>query len=134
MIVPFIASDLREINSSSLAYIGDAVYELYSRCHVSLRSSSQSGKMHKMTIKYVSAQSQALAIRALEPELTETEADFFRRGKNSNPGTMAKNSSPADYMYATGFEALVGYLFLNNEEERLEYIIHKAFEVIDSEG
>ena len=134
MIVPFIASDLREINSSSLAYIGDAVYELYSRCHVSLRSSSQSGKMHKMTVKYVSAQSQALAIRALEPELTEAEADFFRRGKNSNPGTMAKNSSPVDYMYATGFEALVGYLFLNNEEERLEYIINKAFEVIDSEG
>ena len=134
MIVPFIASDLREINTSSLAYIGDSVYELYARCHVALRTSSQSGKMHKLTIKYVSAQAQSLAIRALESELTEVEDDYFRRGKNGNPISMAKNASPADYMYATGFETLIGYLFLSNDEQRLEYVINRAFEVIDSEG
>lgn len=133
MIIPFLATDLREINSSSLAYIGDSVYELYARCHVALRSSADSGKMHKKTINYVSAESQAKAIRALESELTEEEEGYFRRGKNSNPPTMSKNASPADYMYATGFETLIGFLFLDNREDRLEYLITKAFEVIDDE-
>lgn len=133
MIIPFVATDLREVSGSSLAYIGDSIYELYARCHVASRSCSQSGKMHKLTVKYVSAAAQAKAIRSLEDELTEEEANFFRRGKNSNSPTMAKNASPADYMYATGFEALLGYLFLENNEERLDYIIQKAFEVIDNE-
>lgn len=133
MIIPFIATDLREISASSLAYVGDAVYELYARCHVAARTSSQSGKMHKLTIHYVSAESQAKAIRALEPELTEEEDSYFRRGKNSNPPTVSKNASPADYMYATGFESLVGFLFLNNQSERLDYIIQKTFEVLDNE-
>lgn len=134
MIIPFIATDLREVNASSMAYIGDAVYELYARCHVANRSASKSGKMHRLTTHYVCAQSQALAIRALEPELSEDEEAYFRKGKNSNPDSMAKNASPTDYKYATGFETLIGYLFLDNNEERLEYIINKAFEVIDNEG
>ncbi len=133
MIIPFIAADLREVNASSMAYIGDAVYELYARCHVANRSASKSGKMHKMTTHYVCAQAQALAVRHLEEELTEEEASYFRKGKNSNPESMAKNASPTDYKYATGFETLVGFLFLNNQESRLEYIINKAFEVIDNE-
>lgn len=133
MIIPFIATDLREVNASALAYVGDSIYELYARCHVAARSSSQSGKMHKLTVKYVSAQAQAKAIRAIEPELSEEELGYFRRGKNSNPPTMSKNASPVDYLYATGFEALLGFLFLNNDEERLDYIIQKAFEVIDDE-
>lgn len=134
MIIPFIAADLREVNASSIAYIGDAVYELYARSHVALRSASKSGKMHKLTTKYVCAKAQATAIRALEAELDEDEEYFFRKGKNSNPDSMAKNASPIDYKYATGFEALIGYLYLDNKEERLEYIITRAFEVIDSEG
>ena len=133
MIIPFIATDLREINSSALAYIGDSVYELYARCHVAAMSSSDSGKMHKMTVKYVSAEAQARAIRYIESELDEEEEGYFRRGKNSNPPTMSKNASPADYMYATGFESLLGFLFLDNREARLEYIIERAFEVIDGE-
>ncbi len=134
MIIPFIAADLREVSASSIAYIGDSVYELYARCHVANRSASKSGKMHKMTTNYVCAKSQALAIRALESELTEKEYHFFQKGKNSNPDSMAKNASPIEYKYATGFEALIGYLFLDNQEERLEYIVNRAFEVIDNEG
>ncbi|MCQ2532205.1 MAG: Mini-ribonuclease 3 [Saccharofermentans sp.] len=133
MIIPFIATDLREVNASALAYVGDSIYELYARCHVASRSASQSGKMHKLTVKYVSAAAQAKAIRAIEPELSEEELGYFRRGKNSNPPTMSKNASPVDYLYATGFEALLGYLFLENREDRLDYIIQKAFEVIDDE-
>lgn len=133
MIIPFIAIDSREIQPSVLAYIGDSVYELYARCHVAARSAAQSGKMHKKTIGYVSAESQAYAIRNLLPELDEEETGYFTRGKNSNPPTRSKNASPADYMYATGFEALIGFLFLENRSDRLEYIINRTFEIIDSE-
>ncbi len=134
MIIPFIAQDLREVNPSALAYIGDSVYELHARCHVASRKAGDSGKMHKMTVHYVSAVSQALAMRKLEEELSEEEDGYFRRARNSNPSTLAKNASPADYMYATGFEALIGYLFLSDDEERLEYIINRAFEIIDGEA
>ena len=134
MIIPFIAADLREVNPSVLAYIGDSVYELHARCHVASRKAGDSGKMHKMTVHYVSAVSQAHAMRKLEEELSEEEDGYFRRARNSNPSTLAKNASPADYMYATGFEALIGYLFLSDDEERLEYIINRAFEIIDGEA
>ena len=133
MIIPFIAADLREMNPSVLAYIGDSVYELYSRCHVSEKTASNSGKMHKLNVHYVSASSQAKAVNAVMDELTDTELDYFKRGRNSNSPTMSKNASPMDYMNATGFEALLGFLFLDNQGDRLDYIIQRAFEVIDSE-
>ena len=132
MIIPYFAGDLREVSPSVLAYVGDGVYDLYARCWVAEHYSNKSGVMHKKTIKYVSAVAQAEAVRHLMDELTETEENYFRRGKNSNPGSMAKNASPADYMYATGFETLIGYLFLDNQEARMDYIINKAFEYLDS--
>ena len=133
MIIPFIAADLREVNPSDLAYIGDSVYELYARCHVSEKTASNSGKMHKLNVHYVSAASQAKAAAALAGELTEEETEYFRRGRNSNSPTMSKNASPMDYMNATGFEALLGFLFLDNQGDRLDYIIQRSFEVIDDE-
>lgn len=132
MIIPFFAGDLREVSPSVLAYVGDGVYELYARCWVSSHVSAKSGKMHKMTVKYVSAEAQAFAVRNLMKELTEQEENYFRRGKNSNPSSMSKNASPADYMYATGFEALIGFLFLDNQNSRLEYLISKAFDILDN--
>ena len=132
MIIPYFAGDLREVQPSVLAYVGDAVYDLYARCWVAEHFSNKSGVMHKKTIKYVCAEAQAEAIRHLMDELTETEENYFRRGKNSNPGSMAKNASPADYMYATGFETLIGYLFLDNQEARMDYLINKAFEYLDN--
>lgn len=134
MIIPFFTVDLREASASVLAYIGDSVYELYVRCHVAEKFSTSSGKMHKHTIKYSSATSQAVAMRALEKELTEEEDKYYRRGRNSNPNSMSKNAAPADYMEATGFESLLGYLFLDNQNARMEYIISKAFEYIDSQN
>ena len=133
MIIPFIASDLREVSPGVLAYIGDSVYELYARCHVASRFAGNSNKMHKKTVSYVSAVSQAKAMRTLESELDEDEEAYFRRGRNSNPHTSSKNANPADYMYATGYEALIGFLFLDNRGTRLEYIINKTFEILDSE-
>ncbi len=134
MIIPYFAGDLREVSPSVLAYIGDGVYDLYARCWVAEHCSNKSGMMHKNTIKYVCAEAQAEAIRHLMDELTETEENYFRRGKNSNPGSMAKNASPADYMYATGFETLIGYLFLDNQEARMDYIINKVFDYLDNKS
>ena len=132
MIIPYIAGDLREVQPSVLAYVGDAVYELYARCWVAEHCAKKSGAMHKQAIKYVSAEAQAMVIRELMSELTDLEESYFKRGKNSNPASKSKNASPADYMYATGFEALMGYLFLDNQEARLEYLINKAFAIIDA--
>jgi len=125
MIIPVLSSDIREVSPSVLAYIGDAVFELYVRLYVASRTSSKSGVMHKKVITYVRAQAQANAIRVLAPELTEDEASVFRRGKNSNPGSMAKNASPADYKYATGLEAVLGYLYLTDQKARLDFLLQK---------
>lgn len=131
MIKPFIAADIREVSPLVLAYIGDSVYELYARCKSASHGAGSNNKMHNDTVHYVSAEAQAMSIRVLADELTEKEADFFRRGKNSNPHAVSKNANHADYMYATGFEALIGYLFLNNEEARMEYLIYKSFDICD---
>lgn len=133
MIIPFVNSDLREISTSTLAYIGDAVYELYARCHVASKCVSKSGLMHRMAVKYVSAGAQAKVVRLLQDELTTEEMSYYKRGRNSNPGSMAKNASPDDYRCATGFEALIGFLFLDNKTERMEFIMNKAFAILDDE-
>jgi len=125
MIIPVISGDIREVSTSVLAYIGDAVFELYVRLHAAARTSSKSGTLHKKVITFVRAQAQANAIRVLTPELTEDETMIFRRAKNSNPGSMAKNASPADYKYATGLEAVIGYLYLTDQQERLDYLLQR---------
>ncbi len=131
MIKPLIATDIREVSPLVLAYIGDSVYELYARCHASTHGAGNNNKLHKDTVHYVSAQAQANSIRKLMGELTEEEEDYFRRGKNSNPHAVSKNASHVDYLYATGFEALIGFLFLDNQEQRMEYLILKSFEITD---
>ena len=125
MIKPFIATDLREVSPLVLAYIGDSVYEVYARCKSASLGAGSNNKMHNNTVHYVSAEAQALSIRVLADELTEIETDYFRRGKNSNPHAVSKNANHA------GFEALIGYLFLNNEEARMEYLIYKSFDICD---
>ena len=132
MIKPFIATDLREVSPLVLAYIGDSVYELYARCHAATHGAGNNNKLHKETVGYVSAQAQASAIKALMSELTEEEEDFFRRGKNSNPHAVSKNASHVDYLYATGFETLIGFLFMDNKEDRMEYLIYKSFSYADN--
>jgi len=125
MIIPVITGDIREVSTSVLAYVGDAVFELYVRLHVASRQISKSGMLHKQAIMLVKAQSQANAVRVLMPEMTEDETMIFRRAKNSNPVSMAKNASPSDYKYATGLEAVIGYLYLTDQQERLDYILQR---------
>ena len=98
--------DVRAYSPLTLAYIGDGIYDL-----------------HKKTTRYVKAPAQSAMIEALLPELTEEEEAVYRRGRNAKSYTTAKNASVADYRRATGFEALMGYLYLTGQIDRLLQLI-----------
>ena len=109
-----------------LAYMGDAVWELIVRTKIVRAGNRQVNHMHHDAVRYVKAETQARLIRLIEPELTAREAGVYRRGRNAHSNTMAKNASMIDYRMATGFEALVGYLWLNGEETRLMSLLRLA--------
>ncbi len=109
-----------------LAYMGDAVWELIVRRKIVREGNRQVNRMHHDAVRYVKAEAQAKLIRLIEPELTAREAGVYRRGRNAHSNTMAKNASMIDYRMATGFEALVGYLWLNGEEARLMSLLRLA--------
>ncbi|NLO62204.1 MAG: Mini-ribonuclease 3 [Clostridiaceae bacterium] len=129
MIIPILNEDIREVPASVLAYVGDAVFELYVRLHVAARSRTKSGTIHKQAIGMVNAAAQAKTARAIMDLLTEEELSVFRRGKNSNPASSARNASPSDYKYATGMEAVIGYLFLMDKQDRLDELLTRMFEM-----
>lgn len=112
-----------------LAYVGDAVFNLYIRTQLLHYEQSKVRVLHGHGARMVSATLQAHAIRTLEPELTETEMDIVRRGRNAK-STVPKSASVGDYRYSTGFEALLGYLYLSKSEARLAELSEKAFVVI----
>ena len=109
-----------------LAYMGDAVWELIVRTKIVREGNRQVNHMHHDAVRYVKAEAQARMIRLIEPELTAREAGVYRRGRNAHSNTMAKNASMIDYRMATGFEALVGYLWLNGEETRMMSLLRLA--------
>ena len=114
-----------QLNGLTLAYMGDAVYELYIREYVVSLGYSHVNDLHKMVIKFTSGNAQAsLAHYLLENGLlSEEELNIFKRGRNSHVHTSRKNMELKDYLDATGFEALIGYLYLNNNKERIEEIV-----------
>lgn len=111
--------DIRTYSPLTLAYIGDAVYDLIVRTVVVEQANRPANELHRLTIKYVSAPAQARIVQALSDSLTEEEQAVYRRGKNAKPHTTAKNASHADYMKATGFEAVLGYLYLSDNMDRV---------------
>ena len=111
--------DIANYSPLALAYIGDAVYELMIRTHVVSHGSMQVNKMHKKSASLVKAQTQAELIKILEPELTPLEHAAYKRGRNAKSVTMAKHATMIDYRMATGFEALMGYLYLTEQFDRL---------------
>lgn len=124
----------KQLNGAALAYIGDGVYELFVRGKVLEEGYSQPNRLHKLSVRYVEASAQAKVMRHwldLEDYLSEEEISIFKRGRNHKVNTKAKSASLADYRMATGFEALIGYLYLNQEEERLEELLNDAVEFID---
>ena len=111
--------DIREMNPLSLAFMGDGVLELLVRQHLVERSRLLPGKLHAEAVRYVSARSQFLEMKLLEPLLTEEEHAVFRRGKNANKATVAKHASVEEYHTSTGFECLLGWLYLKGRNERI---------------
>ena len=105
------------------AYIGDCVYELYIRTKLVNETNLKPHKLHIETIKYVKAQAQAEQLRRIQESLTEEEKDIVRRGRNAQNHHLPKNCNVEDYNYATAFEALIGYLFLTEQKDRLKEIL-----------
>ena len=120
--------DISQMSTLVWAYMGDAVYEKCIREYVIRQGLCKNGLLHKKSIKYVSAKGQSQILKEIEDFLTDEEKDIVRRGRNSNPHSTAKNADIVEYKYATGFEALIGWLYLNEKEERLEEILKKCVE------
>ena len=115
--------EAREYSPLALAYLWDAVYELAIRTFVMNHGNTQVNKMHKKTAGLVKAEAQANFYKVLEEELTEEEKAVYRRGRNAKSVTMAKHATMKDYRMATGFEALMGYLYLTEQMERMAELL-----------
>ena len=124
------SKDWKLYSPLTLAYLGDAVYEMVIRTICVKRANMQTQKLHRKVTGYVSAKAQAKMMDALAGELTEEEESIYRRGRNSKPYTKAKNASMEEYLKATGFEALVGYLYLQKEYERMNVLIAHGIEAL----
>lgn len=111
--------DIRTYSPLTLAYIGDSIYDLIIRTLVVERGNEPANKLHRKTVTYVKAQTQAAMIEALIEELTEEELTVYKRGRNAKSYTSAKNASIGDYRKATGLEALMGYLYLQDNLPRI---------------
>lgn len=116
--------ELKEVDVNSysplvLAYIGDCIYDLIIKTMVISGGNKQVHKLHEETSTYVQASAQSLMMRAIQPCLSEEEHAVYRRGRNSRTVSPAKNQSITDYRRATGFEALIGYLYLKKEYHRI---------------
>lgn len=120
--------DVMQMSPLVWAYMGDAVYEKFIREYVIRQGLCKNGLLHKKSIKFVSANGQVKILKKIEEKLTEEEQDIVRRGRNSNPHSHAKNADIVDYKYATGFEALIGYLYLTEQQERLDTILNMCVE------
>ena len=120
--------DIRTYSPLTLAYIGDGIYDLVIRSVVVGKGNTRAGELHKRTSQIVKAHTQAEMMEVLLPLLTEEEADIYRRGRNAKSPTMAKNATMSDYRKATGFEALMGYLYLKEDFSRILELVHAGLE------
>jgi ribonuclease III family protein len=121
--------DAKQINALALAYMGDAVYEMYVRQLLLTKGRIKPNQLHRAATSYVSAKAQAAILRKLyeNNELTEEEQAIVKRGRNAKSGTTPKNTDVQTYKHSTAFEALIGYLFLLNRTDRLEELLSKIF-------
>lgn len=115
--------DIHNYSPLTLAYIGDGIYELIIRTMVVGKANTSAKNLHKMSSSLVKAATQAEMIMALSEELTEEELKVYKRGRNAKSATMAKNATMSDYRSATGFEALMGYLYLTEQSDRMMELI-----------
>ena len=122
------SKDIRTYSPLTLAYIGDAVFDVIIRSILVNKGNTAVNKLHKRASDIVKAGTQSAFVKALMNDLTEEEADVYRRGRNSKPHTKAKNATTMDYLDATGFEAVIGYLYLTDNMDRICELIEMGIE------
>ena len=118
--------DVADVNTMSpltWAYIGDGVFELFIRTHLINTTKLKPHKLHIEAIKYVKADAQAKILNEIKEKLTDEEKDIVRRGRNAENHHLPKNATVEEYSYSTAFEALIGYLYLTKQDERLKEIL-----------
>lgn len=126
----FSREEARQLNPLQLALIGDGVFEVYIRNYILSNNTQLSAhKIHVKAISYVKAKSQSNIMHVIEEELTEDELYIYKRGRNTKSATVPKNANVIDYRNATGFEALLGYLYLTGNKERLFNVLEKSTEI-----
>lgn len=118
--------NINEYSPLTLAFLGDAVYELFIRSNLTKDTNTSPNVLHKRAVQYVKASAQCEAYDKMEPHLTEEEIRVFKRGRNSKVNTKAKNADLAEYKKATGFETLLGYLYIKGDNERLYELLNIA--------
>lgn len=126
-------SDLQNLNTEAMAYMGDAVYEQVVRERLLQCGYARVDHLHHLAVRYVNAEAQAEAIRTVFDELTEEEQALVKRARNHRFHSKAKNADPVTYKWATAFEALIGYYYLAEQEDRLQWFLERAFAAIGGE-
>lgn len=122
------AKDPKQLSPLVLAYIGDAVYEVFVRQYVVSLPNHRPHHIHRLSTQYVSAKAQAKSLQRWLPHLTEEEHDIVKRGRNAKSGTTAKNADVLEYRHSTAFESLIGYLYYTQQWDRLQYLMLLSLE------
>lgn len=125
---------LRQLSPLVLAYIGDSIFDLVVKTKIVTAGNTQVNKMNRAASSIVKAESQSKMIGYLEDKLTEEEGSVYKRGRNAKSYTSAKNASISDYRRATGFEALMGYLYLSGQYERMCELIKDALDWLENDN
>ena len=126
----FTDKDARLLNPLVLAFIGDGIYEVFIRTYlVETNREMLVHRLHVKTISFVKAHAQSEFMKGLQAELTEEELYFYKRGRNAKSGTVPKNADVQEYRTATGFEALIGYLYITEQNQRLNSIFNEILKL-----
>ncbi len=124
---PYSREEARRIDAGVLAFVGDAVQTLYVRTRLAAALDVKSGALHRLAAHEVNATAQASALKRIESLLTEEELSVYKRSRNTHKETVAKHADVVDYKIASGFEGLIGYLYLTGDVRRLSELIHVAY-------
>lgn len=127
-LAPLSKDRLKTYSPLTFAYIGDAVYELIIRTHIVAKGNTRPNRLHKEAISYVNAAAQTALMERIEPLLNQEESTIYHRGLNAKPATTAKNQTRHDYRIATGFETLIGYLYLSGQQQRIYQLLEYGLE------
>ena len=119
------------MNTTVLAFLGDSVYETYVRNHVIGKGQVNADLLHRAAVRFVRADAQAFAMKTMMDELSEEEQGLVKRARNKKISTKPKNADPVAYKWATAFEALIGFLYLTENHDRMEEIIRRTIDLIE---